>query len=103
MPAPSLQITLPPSLKRRYEVRFLPLVKDKALPLRKVGAHHVGKMVTCKVSRADERSPSLLMGVLSRLYKTFMVAERRKRGSHAIGKAVRRKRSHTHLMLLLTD
>jgi len=39
---------LPPSVTRRFEVVFLPLAKDKVMPLRQVGAPHVGRLVTCQ-------------------------------------------------------
>ena len=40
---------MPPELLRRFEVTFRPLSKSKAIPMRHIGAEHVGKLVSVKV------------------------------------------------------
>lgn len=45
---------MPPELLRRFEIAFKPLSKTKATPMRKIGAEHVGKLVSVKVNMADE-------------------------------------------------
>ena len=41
---------MPPELLRRFEVTFRPLSKSKAIPMRRIGAEHVGKLVSVKVN-----------------------------------------------------
>ncbi len=40
---------IPPELLRRFEVVFKPLSKAKPVPMRQIGAKHVGKLVSVKV------------------------------------------------------
>ena len=40
---------MPPELLRRFEVVFKPLSKAKPVPMRQIGAEHVGKLVSVKV------------------------------------------------------
>lgn len=43
---------MPPELLRRFEVVFKPLSKAKPVPMRQIGAQHVGKLVSVKVLHA---------------------------------------------------
>jgi DNA replication licensing factor MCM7 len=54
-----LRDRFPPSLFRRYEVRFLPLSREAVLPLREVRADQLGRLVTIKaiVIRASDIKP----------------------------------------------
>ena len=40
---------MPPELLRRFEVAFKPLSKAKTIPMRQIGAAHIGKLVSVKV------------------------------------------------------
>ena len=40
---------MPPELLRRFEVVFKPLSKAKPVPMRRIGAEHVGRLVSVKV------------------------------------------------------
>ena len=40
---------MPPELLRRFEIVFKPLSKAKPVPMRQIGAEHVGKLVSVKV------------------------------------------------------
>ena len=52
---------VPKSLTRRFEVRLMPRVKEKAVPLRQVRANSIGNLLTVKgiVTRVSEVKPSI--------------------------------------------
>lgn len=54
---PALQ--LPPLLKRRYEVRFVPPTKHEVVNLREVKARHIGQLVVLKARPPPPTHPRL--------------------------------------------
>ena len=40
---------MPPELQRRFDVVFKPLNDSKAVPMRQIGADHVGQLVSVQV------------------------------------------------------
>ena len=44
-----LEPDMPPELQRRFDVVFKPLNDSKAMPMRQIGADHVGQLVSVQV------------------------------------------------------
>ena len=51
---------MPPELLRRFEVAFKPPSKAQAIPMRHIGAAHVGKLVSVKVSGHEAFVPQFI-------------------------------------------
>ena len=60
-----MQEAMPPELLRRYDVVFKPLSKSKPIPMRQIGAEHVGRIVSVQVKVASTAPAALLSNIAS--------------------------------------